>query len=198
MRYLIVEVVLASLLFFGGAAAFGAEVSEYEKACLDLGFKKRTPAYGECVLELDKRTTEQQKQAERVRVEQQERQDALQRQYEAQQKAAKGDGSPDHKKCFAYGFMPGTVPYSDCRLRVELTNKQMEQAESLNRRSLEEQEKNAREFAAQAEASRQLQIKLSNLAAWHACVRADPYPHMLNCDRWKFCGFGGENCPARW
>ena len=51
MRYLIVEVVLASLLFFGGAAAFGAEVSEYEKACLDLGFKKRTPAYGECVLD---------------------------------------------------------------------------------------------------------------------------------------------------
>ena len=60
-------VVLGSL----GTACYGAGLADYETTCLDLGFKKRTPANGECVLELDRRGTADQKQVERHRADQQ-------------------------------------------------------------------------------------------------------------------------------
>ena len=63
----VVLVVLGSL----STACYGAGLADYEATCLDLGFKKRTPAYGECVLELDRRATGDQKQVERHRVDQQ-------------------------------------------------------------------------------------------------------------------------------
>ena len=111
---------------------------------LDLGFKKRTPAYGECVLELDKRSTDQQKQAERARgeqqrqaqeqqrqaQEQQERQAAQQHQQQEQQRAARGDGSPDHQTCYKYGFVAATAPYGECRQRIDLARAQMAQKQA--------------------------------------------------------------------
>ena len=133
MRNSIIQVVTASLLVCSGAV-FGAELSDYEKTCLDLGFKKRTPAYGECVLELDKRSTDQQKQAERARVEQQrqaqeqqQRQAAQQRQQQEQERAAQGDGTPDHQTCRGYGVILGTPQYSDCRLKLDITRRELEQ-----------------------------------------------------------------------
>lgn len=136
MRASIIQVVTASLLVCSGVV-FGAELSDYEKTCLDLGFKKRTPAYGECVLELDKRSTDQQKQAERARVEQQrqaqeqqERQAAQQRQQQEQQHAARGDGTPDHQTCNKYGFVAGTASYAECRQRIDLARAQMAQKQA--------------------------------------------------------------------
>ena len=144
MRTSIIQVVHASLLVCSGAV-YGADLSEYEKTCLDLGFKKRTPAYGECVLELDKRSTDQQKQSERARgdqqrqaqeqqrqaQEQQERQVTLQRQQQDEQRAtqlaARGDGSPDHQTCYKYGFVPGTTHYGECRQRIDLARADISQ-----------------------------------------------------------------------
>ena len=136
MRTSIIEVVTASLLICSNVV-FGAELSDYEKTCLDLGFKKRTPAYGECVLELDKRSTDQQKQAERARVEQQrqaqeqqERQAAQQRQQQEQQRAARGDGTPDHQTCNKYGFVAGTAPYAECRQKIDLARREAAQKQA--------------------------------------------------------------------
>ena len=124
MRTSIIQVVLASLLACSGAV-FGAELSDYEKTCLDLGFKKRTPAYGECVLELDKRSTVDMKLADRQRAEQQ-------RQAQEQQRAAaaRGDGSPDHQTCAGFGFVAGTTPYSDCRMRISIAKREAQQRQA--------------------------------------------------------------------
>lgn len=124
MRTSIIKLGLAFLCFFS-VACFGADLAEYEKTCLDLGFKKRTLAYGECVLELDKRATADQKQAERQRAEQQRL---------AQQRAAdinrRGDGTADHQTCYGFGFVPGTTPYSDCRLRITIAQREVEQRQA--------------------------------------------------------------------
>ena len=160
MRTSIIQVVTASLLACSGAV-FGAELSDYEKTCLDLGFKKRTPAYGECVLELDKRSTDQQKQAERARVEQQrqaqeqqERQAAQQRQQQEQQRAARGDGTPDHFTCAGFGFTAGTTPYAECRMRVSIAKRE-EEVRQQNERAAAEQSARlaAEQRAAESEAN---------------------------------------------
>lgn len=123
------------------AACFGAGLADYEATCLDLGFKKRTPAYGECVLELDRRATADQKQAEKQREEvqrqaqeQQQREAALQRQQQEQQRAAeinqRGDGTADHQTCYRFGFVPGTSTYSDCRLKISIAKREAEQRQA--------------------------------------------------------------------
>ena len=145
MRTSIIKVVLGSLLVCSGAV-YGAGLTDYEATCVDLGFKKRTPAYGECVLELDKRSTDQQKQGERARVEQQERQAAQQRQQQEQQRAARGDGTPDHFTCAGFGFTAGTTPYAECRMRVSIAKRE-EEVRQQNERAAAEQ--SARLAAAQ-------------------------------------------------
>jgi hypothetical protein len=140
MRTSIVKIGLAFLCSLS-AACFGADLTEYEKTCLDLGFKKRTPAYGECVLELDKRATADQKQVDRQRSEQQrlsqeqqQRQATLQKQQEEQQRSTeinrRGDGTADHQTCYGFGLVPGTAPYSDCRLRMTIAKREAEQRQA--------------------------------------------------------------------
>jgi len=139
MRTSIIQVAVATLLCSG--LAISADLSEYEKICRELGFKNRTPAYGECVLELDRRSTDQQKQAERTRVEQQrqaqelqQRQSEQKRQEEERQRttaiAARGDGTPDHQSCQKYGFIYGTAPYSECRQKIDLVRQESAQKQS--------------------------------------------------------------------
>lgn len=140
MRTSIVKIGLAFLCFFS-AACFGADFSEYEKTCLDLGFKKRTPAYGECVLELDKRATADQKLAERQRMEQQrlaQEQQQREQAQEQQRAAARGDGTPDHQTCAGFGFTAGTTPYAECRMKISIVKRE-EEARQQNERVAAEQ-----------------------------------------------------------
>ncbi len=145
MRTSIVQV--ATLLCFSGAV-FGADLSSYEATCVELGFKKRTPAYGDCVLELDRRSTDQQKQADLLRIDQQrqaeqqrqadqqrQEQQRQEQQRQAQQRqeqqraselAARGDGTPDHKTCNGYGFQAGTNPYAECRMKLDMARRDIE------------------------------------------------------------------------
>lgn len=111
------------------ANIFAADLSAYEQTCADLGFKKRTPAYGDCVLELDRRGRTQSnsqaaQEAERQRAEQQ-------RQAQEQRAAAaRGDGSPDHQTCAGFGFVAGTTPYSDCRMRISIAKREAQQRQA--------------------------------------------------------------------
>lgn len=140
MRTSIVQVAIATFMLFSGAAIC-ADLSGYEATCLDLGFKKRTPAFGECVLELDRRSTDQQKQAERQRDEQQRQLQESQRQAQEQQRqqqerqrvseaAKQGDGSPDHQTCYRYGFQSGTTPYAECRMKIDMARRDIEQKQA--------------------------------------------------------------------
>lgn len=97
---------LACSLSFAGLAA-------HEATCFELGFKNKNQAYGECVLELDRRET-----AGRSQVIKQEQQRI---QMQAQQK---GDETNEHQICFNFGFVVGSVPYSDCRLKIDIAKRE--------------------------------------------------------------------------
>jgi hypothetical protein len=141
MRPAFFEIVLANLLVLS-ATCFGADISGYEKTCLDLGFKQRSPAYGECVLELEKRGSAGEKLAERQRMEQQQQQNR-QRAAEINQR---GDGTPDHQTCYKFGLIPSTPQYSDCRLKLTIAKREADQRqaafESERRRYEEEKMRN--------------------------------------------------------
>jgi Zn-dependent protease with chaperone function len=47
-----VKVIATASLLFWSSLAICLDTSQEEKVCSDIGFKKKTPAYGECVLEL--------------------------------------------------------------------------------------------------------------------------------------------------
>jgi hypothetical protein len=124
-------IVFAILAYAGGVGA--VDLAAHEKTCAELGFKKRTPAFGECVLELDSRIVNSAKssavrlQAEaeqagrdRAALEQKARQEAI---------AMKGDGTPDHDTCRNYGFTPQTPDYAQCRLKVDQFRRQSQAQE---------------------------------------------------------------------
>jgi hypothetical protein len=115
MRTSIVKVVGACFALLAvGASASG--LADYEATCSEIGFKKRTPAYGECVLELDQRATAAKGKP---------MQPPKQSQEQAQ--SAQGDGTPDHQTCSQFGFVAGTPPYSDCRLKVDIAKREQAQ-----------------------------------------------------------------------
>lgn len=121
MRTSIIQVVAAILLIFNSAASY-ADLSAYEKTCAELGFRPRTPAYGECVLELDRRAKSGQQNAPRSRVDQEQQQAESRRQ---EVTAMRGDGTPDHQSCLNYGFRPATANYAECRQKLDMARREL-------------------------------------------------------------------------
>jgi hypothetical protein len=142
MRTSIIKVAITFLLSLSSFIAV-ANLAQHEVTCAELGFKKRTPAYGECVLELDQR----QKTA-KVTAEKQEqigRQENINRENEIakQQMQQRGDGSVEHQTCNRFGFVVGTPYYSECRLKIDIAKREQAQKqaayEAEQRRYQEEQ-----------------------------------------------------------
>jgi hypothetical protein len=79
-------------------------LGDAKNTCADLGFTQKTPAYGECVLEINRR---QKKLA-----------------------SANSDTSPDSNACKKFGFTPGTEAYSNCRLQMEFARTQAKQKQA--------------------------------------------------------------------
>ena len=118
MRTSIVKIV-SFLGFLSACCLSVAGLAEHEATCAELGFKKKTQAYGECVLELDQRETAGRAQA--VKQAQQ------QTQMQAQQK---GDGTNEHQMCVKFGFTVGSAPYSDCRLKIAIAKREQAQRQA--------------------------------------------------------------------
>ena len=104
--------IVATLLMLG-SQAMALDLSNYENTCADIGFKKKTPAFGECVLELHSR----------------EGKTSPVKQKQAQTAITQGDGTPDHATCAKYGFQAGTTEYSQCRMQIDTARKQAEEQE---------------------------------------------------------------------
>ena len=126
MRTSIVKIIfLFSLLSTCGLSVAG--LAEHEATCSELGFKKKTQAYGECVLELDRRETVGRAQAVKQVQQQTQIQAQQQTQIQAQQK---GDGTNEHQICVKFGFVVGTAPYSDCRLKIDIAKREQAQRQA--------------------------------------------------------------------
>lgn len=97
---------IIALFYIFTGLAFAVDLSKYENTCVEIGFKRKTPAFGECVLELhgreNKATTTSARQQKSV-----------------QSTNSQGDGTPDHIVCAKYGFQVGTPEYSQCRMQID-------------------------------------------------------------------------------
>lgn len=140
MRTSIVKIVLlACFLLTCGYSVAG--LAEHEVTCSELGFKKKTQAYGECVLELDQRES-----AGRI-------QSIKQSQQQAQQK---GDGTNEHQMCVKFGFTVGSAPYSDCRLKIDIAKREQAQRQAAYEIEQQRYQEEQRRYEAQvAEYERQ-------------------------------------------
>ena len=137
MRTSIVKIVLLACFLSTCGYSF-AGLAEHEATCSELGFKKKTQAYGECVLELDQRETASRTQA--VKQVQQ------QTQIQAQQK---GDGTNEHQMCVKFGFTVGTAPYSDCRLKIDIAKREQAQRQAAYDIELQRYQEEQRRYEAQ-------------------------------------------------
>lgn len=104
IRVFFVGVVLLSTV------AFADELENFSKTCTEIGFKAKTEAHGDCVLELRRRDAKEKQSTERT---------ASQPPRSATAKR-NGDGTPDDTTCQRYGFDVGSEPYGQCRLQLRL------------------------------------------------------------------------------
>ena len=104
-------IVFGLLLFCGSSLA--ADLLPFEKTCTELGFKKRTPAYGNCILLLNEKAIQQRNaDLEESRLRDSE---AIKRELDL----AAGDGTMEHTHCYRMGNIHGTAPYGECRKALE-------------------------------------------------------------------------------
>jgi hypothetical protein len=142
---------VALFIFVTSQVAFALDLTGYENQCADIGFKRKTPAFGECVLELDGRA----KSAKVNTVEKSKQQQATVR-------SADGDGAPDHQTCSQFGFSVGTPQYSDCRLKISIAKQEQAQRQLAYEAELRRyQEEQSRYEAKLADYERQKEIQKS-------------------------------------
>ena len=85
-----------------GSQALAIDTSVAEKNCADIGFKKKTEAYGNCVLELMNRS----------------------------EGAALQNTDPDDATCKKYGYKQGTRDYGECRQKLDFAKQQATQQQA--------------------------------------------------------------------
>lgn len=130
--------IVAILIMLGGQA-IALDLSKYEKTCSEIGFKSKTPAFGECVLELHGRESKSNSQPAQV---------VQPAQPKANQNSnSQGDGTPDHATCARYGFQVGTTEYSQCRMQIDTARNQ----------ALQQQRQYEEQLASQARAKEKAQ-----------------------------------------
>jgi len=77
-----------------------ADLKDFESTCADIGFKRKTEAFGNCVLELVDRASSQ-----------------------------KSPQNQDDQLCKSYGFKANTPSFADCKLKLDLAKKQSQEAQ---------------------------------------------------------------------
>ena len=98
MRATAIKITFCLLSFFGVSAAHALDTSSEEKTCVDIGFKRKTEAFGNCVLELVNRGGSGGRQG-------------------GQQSSST---DPDDVTCRKYGFRMGTNEYAQCKQQIDI------------------------------------------------------------------------------
>ena len=109
---------------------FALDLSVYENQCSEIGFKKKTPAFGECVLELHSRGVPLQKASNSTQ-------------------ANTGDGTNEHKTCTKFGLVTGTNQYSECRLKIDIAKKEQAQRQAAYEAEQQRYQEEQRRYEAQ-------------------------------------------------
>jgi hypothetical protein len=128
MRIDIIKIINLALLFSVCSYANALDTSSEEKICSEIGFKRKTEAFGNCVLELAERNTNTQPSS-----------------------------NPDDATCKKYGFKSGTTDYAKCRQQIDLAREQAnqqrlkyEEEQRIYNAQVEEQKKQRQKAASMA------------------------------------------------
>lgn len=89
------KLISVALLCLIWTNCFAMDLSQYEILCSEIGFKKKTEAYGQCVLDLAEKN-----------------------------KILSTPKSEDEQLCRGYGFKPNTANFSECKLKLEMAKRQ--------------------------------------------------------------------------
>jgi len=100
MRITTFKVILLVQLIFA-LNAYSLDLTEHEKTCQEIGFKKKTQAFGECVLELDSRNTQ----------------------------SSNSLMDDESETCKKFGFKQQSANFAECRLKLSLAKAEGERAQ---------------------------------------------------------------------
>lgn len=151
--------ILAGALLVPAIAA-ADEFSVFSNVCTEIGFKPKTEAHGDCVLELRRRELSKKQQTSRPS-------EALEM---PQKVKIPGDGSPDDNTCQKFGIFPGSDAYGQCRIQLKTAAENAQRQQALYEQQQQayeqqlaayEEEKKRRE---KAKALKQLELGLRLLA----------------------------------
>ena len=184
-------------------------LAQYEKYCIELGFKKKTPEYGICVLDLSRRaetlTAANVKSSVAVQAQQSQSPDIL-------PAAPSGDGTADDLSCQGYGYKVSTNEYAGCRLNLRQANEENERREreyNFEKQRYERELKSSNEaerrrkakchFASSAEAGRSGSTTLQAFTNYLACEGGADAPVAVapNPPPTIHCTFNGNSMTCR-
>jgi len=122
--------VLMFAFFFNSHSVYADELEQYGNICKEIGFKPKTPDYGDCVLELRSRDLKKTKlkvqKVNKVVPEHDLPEFITDNQEPLIKSAETGDGSNNDKICQQYGFKVGEENYKRCRLDLDIAQRQAE------------------------------------------------------------------------
>ena len=147
--------VLMFAVFFNSHSVYADEFEQYGNTCKEIGFKPKTPDYGDCVLELRSREL---KKISKAKVQKSNReQSSTVNQIVSPIPFEVGDGSNNDSICQKYGFKVGDEGYKRCRLDLDVAQRQAEaqMAQYDQQKRQYEEQKRQYETALAAEESRQ-------------------------------------------
>lgn len=102
MRTTVNKIIISIFLSGLFGSAYALDTSSEEAACSDIGFKKKTESFANCVLELLNRKAE----------------------------AGVGSNDPDDATCKKYGFKSGTGDYAICRQQIDIARQQAQRQDA--------------------------------------------------------------------
>jgi len=135
MRIATIKIIFIFFLFGLTGTTSAIETSAEEKICSEIGFKKKTEAFGRCVLELLERNNASNTKANHT----------------------PQSSDPDDATCKKYGFRSGSNEYASCRLQID-------QARQDAQRQQAQFQQQQRQYEAQLEAQRDAKSRAAGLA----------------------------------
>ncbi len=107
------------------------DLSNFESTCKEIGFKPKTEAFGECVLELIERE---------------------------QSKTSSSSYDPDTQTCLSYGFKPQTQGFAECKFKLDMAKQESARAQEKYEREQEDYERQVAEIERARERERGLRM----------------------------------------
>lgn len=165
MKELLTRLVMPALILaFLPCTTPAADIAELKKECAELGFKYNSTENAKCALKLLKYAQKNGGSAPSSP--------------QLAETRQTGDGSNDDRTCQNYGFSPGSGPYSECRMKLDMFNRQAAaQQQEYEARQRQYQQELAAYEEQQKKAQGAAMMRCGfNMMAGGTCTGAPRYP----------------------